>query len=160
MTHMPADTTLFVDYHNAVFHYTLAIETARSELVMTDDDSVKRQLASLYSNRAAASTMLRQYHEALVDCDAAIQADESYGKAYLRKAQLQLMNGLLHDAIATCDTVIAMDPESDKARDERINILAIQTKYTQSKEFVEKLRQDKQHMPREYTLERSKGHTS
>jgi hypothetical protein len=55
----------------------------------------------LYSNRAAASTMMRHYHEALADCHAAIHPYVRYGKAYPRKAQLQLRNGLLDDAIAT-----------------------------------------------------------
>jgi tetratricopeptide (TPR) repeat protein len=83
--------------------------------------------------------MMRHYDEALADCDAAIHADGSYGKAYLRKAQLQLMNGLLGDAIATCNAVIESDPGNTCALDYRADILEMQTKFKRAKTCTESL---------------------
>ena len=140
LTYMaPLCFTIPVDFHNAAFHYTLAIETARSELAITEDDPLKHQLALLYSNRAAASTMMRHYHEALSDCDSAISSDKTYDKAYLRKAQLQVMNGLLKEAVETCDQVLQMDPNNTKAMEDRRDIQGILRKYQQAHEFVQRL---------------------
>jgi DnaJ family protein C protein 7 len=139
-SHKSLSFSLSLAYHNAVFHYTLAIETARSEVETSKEDpALKKQLASLYSNRAAASTMMRHYDEALADCDGAIHADCNYGKAYLRKAQLQLISGQLGDAIDTCNEVIQLDPDNACARDYRADILEMQFKFTSAKTFTASL---------------------
>lgn len=130
------------DYQNAVFHYTLAIETARSELAMMKDSSLKHPLACLYSNRAAASSMLRHYNEACNDCDSAIHVDPTYDKAYLRKAQLQVMNGMLSDALETLQKVLDLDPTHKRALEEYKCICAIQKHYDQAICFFQQQEQE------------------
>ena len=50
------------------------------------DPNNKPFCSKLLNNRATAKARLRQYEEALSDCDAAIQMDEGYTKAYMRRA--------------------------------------------------------------------------
>lgn len=64
---------LIKDYKKAIYHYTLAIEKY--------DDT----LAALYSNRAACYLKLGEYQKALIDCDKAIELQNNYGKAILRR---------------------------------------------------------------------------
>lgn len=47
--------------------------------------------ASLYCNRAAALTKLSKLDEAVADCDKAIELDETYKKAFMRRGQLLQM---------------------------------------------------------------------
>ena len=93
--------------------------------------------------------MMRHYHEALCDCDAAIRADPSYHNAYLRKAQLQVMNGLLNDAIVTCHKVLSMDPDNKRALEQVQEVQGIQDKYANANDFIESLRKGKDSMQRE-----------
>lgn len=130
-----------LDYQNAIFHYTLAIETTQSEVAtFHKDDSLKQQLASLYSNRAAASTMLSHYTEAMSDCQAAIDCYPLYEKPYLRKAQLQIMNGLLEDAMTTCnDALSTINPPPVRAIQESREIMSLQLKYAHAIDFFQRL---------------------
>ena len=128
-----------VDYQNAIFHYTLAIETARSELDEVRLTEKKHELASLYSNRAAASTNMGHFHEALHDCDSAIAVDSSYDKAYLRKAQLLTMHGMLEEAVAACQEVLSLDPTNVQAQEESQVITTIQSKYNKANDLLQRL---------------------
>ncbi len=46
--------------------------------------------AQLYANRAAAALKLGKHQQAVDDCTAAIERDETYNKAYLRRAQVRV----------------------------------------------------------------------
>jgi tetratricopeptide (TPR) repeat protein len=128
------------DYQNAIFHYTLAIETARSEL---HDEQIpekkKHELASLFSNRAAASTKMSHFHEALHDCDCAIEVDSLYDKAHLRKAQLLTMHGMLDEAIEACQEILSLDSNNKQAQEELQVITTIQTKYNKANDLLQRL---------------------
>lgn len=86
--------------------------------------------------------MLRHYQEALGDCDFAIQVDASYDKAYLRKAQLLIMNGFLQEAIQTFDQVLKLDPKHKRAIKEKRDIETMQQKYTKALDFFQRLHND------------------
>lgn len=83
--------------------------------------------------------MMRHYQEALSDCDSAIQAFPDYDKAYLRKAQLQVMNGLLSEAITTCQCVLKYHPHHARAFQESQEVMSIQHKYAKARDFFQHL---------------------
>mmetsp|Transcript_8374 Transcript_8374/g.11908 ORF Transcript_8374/g.11908 Transcript_8374/m.11908 type:complete len:502 (+) Transcript_8374:63-1568(+) len=128
------------EYLDAVGHYTLAIGIARAEMFENKSPEIKSQVASYYSNRAAAHTMLKQIDEALADCDAAIQIDKAFVKAYLRKAKLLLSQGDPTGALKVYDEALDVDPRNTRTLDERSDVAAIQKKYKKALDIMGKLR--------------------
>jgi len=122
---------------------------------MTPSYTLKHQLASLYSNRAAASTMMRHYHEALSDCDSAIAVDASYDKPHVRKAQLLVMNGMLSEALETLKHVLLIDPHNTRAAEESKDVQWIQQKYVKANEFFRQLEDNQDYTSPEEIMERS-----
>jgi len=60
----------------------------------------KQILASYHSNRAAASTMILRYDDALFDCDRAVELDPTFLKARIRKAKVLTSLGRWKEASA------------------------------------------------------------
>ena len=65
-------------YQEAIDLWTAAIEV---------DKTNKNIATKLYSNRGTALFKLKQYPEAIRDCDRAIALDSEYLKAYIRRAE-------------------------------------------------------------------------
>merc|ERR1712137_1506716 len=61
------------------------------------DISAKRWNSILFSNRAAANMYLKQYQEALMDCNSAISKDPTFQRAYLRRARANKALNKYHD---------------------------------------------------------------
>ena len=113
------------DYRGAILHYTLAIETAAPSTSLDDinnnDDNGsgidKNILATYYNNRAAASTMILQYEDAVQDCDTILSFNPTFIKAFIRKAKVLTFTGQLNEAndIYKQALTILNDSENDNA---------------------------------------------
>ena len=90
------------DYRGAIMHYTLAIETAsppsNDTSASASEPVDKDTLATYYNNRAAASTMILQYEDALADCESILSFHAGFFKAYTRKAKILTLIGNLTEA--------------------------------------------------------------
>ena len=71
-------------------------------------------LATYYGNRASAFNMILRYSDAIGDCDAAVMADPSYGKAHFRKAKIQITLGDLDGAKRSYSLGMVRDPNDSK----------------------------------------------
>mmetsp|Transcript_22657 Transcript_22657/g.49184 ORF Transcript_22657/g.49184 Transcript_22657/m.49184 type:complete len:544 (-) Transcript_22657:28-1659(-) len=132
------------DYRGAIAHYTLAIETAKSDADGADAGSaateIKPLLASYYSNRAAAFTMILKYKEAIEDCDAAIGTDPTFNKAYFRKAKLQTTVGDLDGAKQSYSLGMVRDPNDAAMIKQRNEVDTIINRYDLATKMLEKVR--------------------
>ena len=73
--------------------------TAYTECLEFDPDN-KLFCAKLLCNRAAVLNKQRKFQEAVLDCNKAIKYDPTYIKAYMRRAQNNiLINEVLHSSI-------------------------------------------------------------
>jgi len=121
------------DYRSAIHQYSLAIDAAFKILNKEEDDddehqdgtnkrtTLKQELASYHSNRAAASTMILRYDDALFDCDRAIELDPTFVKSRIRKARIFTTLGRLNEASDVYGRAMVYDPNDAslvKARDE------------------------------------------
>lgn len=66
--------------------YQEAFDAYSQTLIETEDAKLSSFQSKLYCNRAAASSSMGKYEEAIGDCDKAIELDQGYGKAYTRRA--------------------------------------------------------------------------
>jgi DnaJ family protein C protein 7 len=69
-------------------------------------------------NRAAASLMLKRPHDALKDCQRALELDPKFTRAHQRLAKCHLMNGNFSEARLSYDTVRRLDPNQPGVDDE------------------------------------------
>lgn len=115
------------DYRGAIAHYTLAINAALDSI----DDNIASAptLASYYSNRAAAFSMLLQYDEAISDCDSAIAVDSSFNKAHFRKARTLTCQGKLQDALKAYSLGMIRDPNNAAMIKDRDEVHTLQKRY-------------------------------
>jgi len=157
------------DYRQAIYHYTLAIESASPLLPnpdpqqppqpqsaaadQTDPETqsshsssssesssplqppvTKQLLASYYSNRAAASTMILRYEDAMFDCDRAVDLDPTLVKARVRKAKVLTSLGRWKEASQAYGRALVYDPndaamvgaaEEVKRLERRFDLLAM-----------------------------------
>ncbi len=120
------------DYRTAIANYTLAIEAAKAEKIDEEDPSL---LATYYNNRAAASTMILQYDDAVNDCDTAISIHPSFLKAYIRKAKAQVSLGHLEAATASLNKAAIHDPNNSAIIQQKQEV----TKLTQRLELARQL---------------------
>jgi len=98
------------DYRGAIAWYTLAIETSNSGSDSGSSDIVEKDvLATYYNNRAAASTMMLLYSDALSDCDAILSFHPSFVKALLRKAKVLTILGRLEEANQLYSEALVLD---------------------------------------------------
>lgn len=54
------------------------------------DPNNKNLVSQLYANRAAASMKMKDFKAALKDCDRAIELNENYAKAFLRRGEIRM----------------------------------------------------------------------
>lgn len=94
----------FGRWEEAYQHYTAA---------MNVDPNVRNSLvAQCACNRAAVLIKLENLEDALVDCTYAIELDETYTKAYLRRAHIHSELENFEDALRDFQKVQELDPQS------------------------------------------------
>mmetsp|Transcript_8069 Transcript_8069/g.10858 ORF Transcript_8069/g.10858 Transcript_8069/m.10858 type:complete len:586 (-) Transcript_8069:172-1929(-) len=132
------------DYRGAIAHYTLAIETARSDLndELTDEETkeLKTLLASYYSNRAAAFTMILKHDEAITDCDSAIEHNPDFFKAFTRKAKILTTKGDLDGALKTFSLALVRDPNNAKTIKDKDEVLEVKQRFQNATNLIKKHR--------------------
>ncbi|XP_066149830.1 tetratricopeptide repeat protein 1 [Euwallacea fornicatus] len=69
----------------------------------------------LYANRAACKVKLNRKESAIEDCTKAIELDNSYEKAYLRRAKLYEESDKLDESLADYNKVLEFNPRSPEA---------------------------------------------
>lgn len=95
-------------WHEAYQHYTAA---------MSVDPNVRNSLvAQCACNRAAALIKLENLEDALVDCTYAVELDEMYTKAYLRRAHIHSELENFEDALRDFEKVLELDPHTPDIR--------------------------------------------
>ena len=71
--------------------------------------------AVIFANRAMALLKLQKYGAAVSDCDCSIELDDTYTKAYLRRATAHLKLGKKKEALADFKKVLEFEPENKLA---------------------------------------------
>jgi len=69
------------NFEEALKKYTESIEI---------DVNNKSLLSILYSNRGTVYMKMKKYKEALEDCNKAIEYNEKYAKAYLKRGEIKM----------------------------------------------------------------------
>jgi stress-induced-phosphoprotein 1 len=89
-----------------------------AEAVQFYSESIKRSDSDprAYSNRAACYTKLMALPEALKDAERAIELDQTFVKAYIRKAAIQFTKRDFVDCVKTCDEALAVDAEHHQGK--------------------------------------------
>ncbi|XP_048870801.1 dnaJ homolog subfamily C member 7-like [Brienomyrus brachyistius] len=75
-----------------------------SEALMIDPNNIKTN-AKLYCNRATVGSKLNKIEQAMEDCTSAIKLDETYIKAYLRRAQCYMDTEMYEEAVRDYEKV-------------------------------------------------------
>jgi DnaJ family protein C protein 7 len=112
------------NYEDAVKYYTEGIE---------QDPKNKNLVSQMYANRAAAKMKMKDYKDALNDCDKAIQFNENYAKAYLRRGEIRMELGEFEDAKKDFNQCQQLDP-SLNAR-QRIKDAELEAKKAARKDY-------------------------
>ncbi|XP_059044839.1 tetratricopeptide repeat protein 1-like [Achroia grisella] len=71
--------------------------------------------AVLYCNRSASKMKLERYKQAIKDCTKAIELDENYVKAYIRRAQSYEADDKLDESLADYKKILEFDPAHKEA---------------------------------------------
>eukprot|EP00051_Salpingoeca_urceolata_P022162 m.355392 g.355392 ORF g.355392 m.355392 type:complete len:369 (-) comp19923_c0_seq4:117-1223(-) len=69
--------------------------------------------AAVYCNRAAASTRVGEYADAIKDCRSALAIDPTYHKAHARIGVVQKRMGLLEDALMAYQKALDLAPDNE-----------------------------------------------
>lgn len=82
-------------------------------------EAIRRNLedAKLYSNRAAAYMKLAEFGLGLKDCNKAIELDQDFVKAYLRKGGILIAMKNMSEAGKTYQKALELDPNCQEALD-------------------------------------------
>uniref|UniRef100_A0A8C5G7N6 DnaJ homolog subfamily C member 7-like n=1 Tax=Gouania willdenowi TaxID=441366 RepID=A0A8C5G7N6_GOUWI len=83
-----------------------------TEALAIDPNNIKTN-AKLYCNRATAGTKLRKLNQAIEDCSSAIKLDDSYIKAYLRRAQCYMDTEQYEEAVRDYEKVYQTEKTTD-----------------------------------------------
>uniref|UniRef100_A0A665TD73 DnaJ homolog subfamily C member 7-like n=1 Tax=Echeneis naucrates TaxID=173247 RepID=A0A665TD73_ECHNA len=83
-----------------------------SEALMIDPNNIKTN-AKLYCNRATAGAKLKKLNQAIEDCTSAIKLDDTYIKAYLRRAQCYMDTEQYEEAVRDYEKVYQTEKTSD-----------------------------------------------
>lgn len=92
------------DFPTAIKHYTEAIKRNPTNPVA-------------YSNRAAAYTKLGEFPMAMKDCDACLEIDDKYIKAWSRKGAIHFFMKEYHKCLDVYQKGLEIDPTSKEMRD-------------------------------------------
>jgi len=96
----------------------------------------KTLLAALYANRAATHLQLKDFEACATDCDAAIQLDETYVKAYIRKSKALMELGRFEGAESLLKQGCEQNLKSKNLENELRRVSAIHTKMTLGMDFL------------------------
>lgn len=118
------------DYRAAIAHYTLAI----SSFTESEDDPLST-LASYYSNRAAAFSMILQYDKVLDDCDFAITTDPTFTKAFFRKARTLTILGRCDEAVKAYSLGMVRDPNNAVGVKDKEEVQQLHKRFRLAKEI-------------------------
>jgi len=116
------------DQQGAINHYTTGINI---------DPQNKSLAATLYANRAAAYMKLKKFEDALSDCNHAIDLNDGYAKAYLRRGEVRMELGDYDDATRDFNRTHLLDPMLG-AR-ERIRVANQEAKKASKKDYYKVL---------------------
>uniref|UniRef100_A0A8C4EMS0 DnaJ heat shock protein family (Hsp40) member C7 n=1 Tax=Dicentrarchus labrax TaxID=13489 RepID=A0A8C4EMS0_DICLA len=83
-----------------------------TEALTIDPNNIKTN-AKLYCNRATAGAKLKKLNEAIDDCTNAIKLDDTYIKAYLRRAQCYMNTEQYEEAVRDYEKVYQTEKTSD-----------------------------------------------
>ncbi|XP_058477788.1 dnaJ homolog subfamily C member 7-like [Solea solea] len=83
-----------------------------TEALAIDPNNIKTN-AKLYSNRATAGTKLKKLNQAIEDCTSAIKLDDTYIKAYLRRAQCYMNTEQYDEAVRDYEKVYQTEKTSE-----------------------------------------------
>ncbi|KAJ4940744.1 hypothetical protein JOQ06_027039 [Pogonophryne albipinna] len=83
-----------------------------TEALTIDPNNIKTN-AKLYCNRATAGVKLRKLNEAIEDCTSAIKLDDTYIKAYLRRAQCFMNTEQYEEAVRDYEKVYQTEKTSE-----------------------------------------------
>uniref|UniRef100_A0A8C6Q4U4 DnaJ heat shock protein family (Hsp40) member C7 n=1 Tax=Nothobranchius furzeri TaxID=105023 RepID=A0A8C6Q4U4_NOTFU len=83
-----------------------------TDALMIDPNNIKTN-AKLYCNRATAGAKLKKVNKAIEDCSNAIKLDDTYIKAYLRRAQCYMDTEQYEEAVRDYEKVYQTEKTSD-----------------------------------------------
>uniref|UniRef100_A0A7N6AJC7 J domain-containing protein n=1 Tax=Anabas testudineus TaxID=64144 RepID=A0A7N6AJC7_ANATE len=83
-----------------------------TEALKIDPNNIKTN-AKLYCNRATAGAKLNKLNQAIEDCTSAIKLDDTYIKAYLRRAQCYMDTEQYEEAVRDYEKVYQTEKTSD-----------------------------------------------
>ncbi|CAH0698431.1 unnamed protein product [Spodoptera exigua] len=95
------------DYERSIEKYTEGLRTCPLQFA--------QQRSVLYCNRSAAKMKLKKYKQAIKDCTKAIELDENYVKAYIRRAQSYEATEKLDESLADYKKILEYDPSHKEA---------------------------------------------
>jgi len=112
-------------YQTAVDKYTVALQV---------DSTNRLTNAKIYTNRALCRIRLKQYDEAVADCEKAYSLDSTYLKALRTKASALSSAGKWEDVIRTWNEVKEKDRD-DRNIDREIRKAELELKKAQRKDY-------------------------
>eukprot|EP00475_Leptophrys_vorax_P009230 TRINITY_DN1609_c0_g1_i1.p1 TRINITY_DN1609_c0_g1~~TRINITY_DN1609_c0_g1_i1.p1 ORF type:complete len:304 (-),score=88.36 TRINITY_DN1609_c0_g1_i1:38-949(-) len=95
----------------------------------------------LLCNRAAALMKLKKFEEALEDCDGALEIDENYRKAILRRAECRLQVEEFEGAVRDFERAYQLEADNDLR--ERIRDAKVRLKQSKKKDYYKILGVDR-----------------
>lgn len=98
------------NYPDAASLYTKGIEVLSSMILSDEEDSAKKEIAILYSNRSLVLLQMGKVSEALESADAACENDPSYVKAHWRRGQACNACGNTADALTSFERALGLEP--------------------------------------------------
>ncbi|XP_049704217.2 tetratricopeptide repeat protein 1 [Helicoverpa armigera] len=102
------------DYERSIEKYTEGLRTCPLQF--------SQQRSILYCNRSAARMKLQKYAQAVKDCTKAIELDDKYLKAYIRRAQSYEATEKFDEALADFKKILELDPDHKEARQATIRL--------------------------------------
>ncbi|XP_049883480.1 tetratricopeptide repeat protein 1 [Pectinophora gossypiella] len=102
------DAFKFGDYERSIEKYTEGLRICPLQF--------SQQRSVLYCNRSAAKMKLEKYAAAVKDCTKAIELDDKYLKAYIRRAQSYEATDKLDESLADFKKILELDPSHKEAQ--------------------------------------------
>ncbi|KAJ8704107.1 hypothetical protein PYW07_013401 [Mythimna separata] len=96
------------DFDRSIEKYTEGLRTCPLQF--------SQQRSILYCNRSAAKMKLQKYAQAAKDCSKAIELDDKYVKAYIRRAQSYEATDKLDESLADYKKILELDPSHKEAK--------------------------------------------
>ncbi|KAI6072486.1 DnaJ-like protein subfamily C member 7 isoform X1 [Aix galericulata] len=120
-------------------NYKLAYELY-TEALGIDPNNIKTN-AKLYCNRGTVNSKLRKLEEAIDDCTNAVKLDDTYIKAYLRRAQCYMDTEQYEDAVRDYEKVY--QTEKTKEHKQLLKNAQVELKKSKRKDYYKILGVDK-----------------